>query len=176
MKVSEPKIWLVADTHFNHAKMVEYGRPADFEVRLWDNLKVVQDGDILIHLGDFCIGNDRENHERFMREVKGKKVLVRGNHDKKSDSWLYKAGWDFVCKEFKSRYFGIKCTFTHIPIPRNETAYNFHGHTHGDAHRDEEFCNYYDKSFHKEVAMELTGYRPILLTQKLLINNNEAHS
>ena len=164
----ETKVFLVSDTHFGHAKLIEWGRPPDFEDRLWKGLEVVQDLDVLIHLGDFCIGEDEKNHCGFMNRVKGTKIFVRGNHDHKSDSWLYRMGWDFVCDEYKNRHFGKSITFTHIPIPRNGTDHNVHGHTHGNMHRDKDVRDYYDKTFHVEVAPENTDYKPILLTQKIL--------
>lgn len=164
----EQKIWLITDTHFSHKKLIEWGRPPDFEEKLWKGLSVIGDDDLLIHLGDFCIGNDAENHARFMEVVKCTKIFVRGNHDNKSDSWLYKAGWDFVCREYKNKHFGLHITFSHIPIKRNETSRNVHGHTHGNTHRDIEIQPFYDTSFHIELAPETSNYMPVLLNQKLL--------
>lgn len=163
MKPVETRVWIVSDTHFSHAKLIEWGRPPDFEEKLWKGLQCVQDGDILIHLGDFCIGNDEVNHKRFREEVKGTHIFVRGNHDNKSDSWLYRMGWDFVCDEFKNKYHQKNLTFTHIPIHKNETDFNIHGHTHGNIHRDKNVRDYYDKDFHIEVAMENTNYLPLTL-------------
>ncbi len=161
------KIYLTTDTHFGHDKLIEWGRPQDFENQLWKGFEVIQQEDMLIHLGDFCIGNDERHHNEFMERVKGTKIFVRGNHDNKSDTWLYSHGWDFVCREFKNKYMGKHLTFTHIPIPKNETDHNVHGHTHGNVHRDFEVRDFYDKEFHIELAPEINNYKPVLLTQKL---------
>lgn len=166
MKVD--KIYITTDTHFSHKKLIEWGRPKDFEERLWKGFEVIKENDLLIHLGDFCIGNDELNHNLFMERVKGKKIFVRGNHDNKSNTWLYNHGWDFVCREFKDKFFGLSFTFTHIPIPKNETDYNIHGHTHGNMHRNIDVRDYYDKSFHIEIAPEIDNYQPTLLNQKII--------
>jgi len=131
------KIYATSDTHFNHKKLLEYGRPEDFESRIFASLKN-HVGDLLIHCGDFCIGQDEEMMELFMHSAKGfrKKVLVRGNHDKKSDGWYMERGFDFVCESFVADYFGKHIIFTHIPIAKTDKFdLNIHGHMHGNSHR-----------------------------------------
>lgn len=54
------KIWITTDTHFGHDMLIQYGRPTDFSERIFKGLEQVSPGDMLIHLGDFCIGKDEE--------------------------------------------------------------------------------------------------------------------
>ncbi len=57
------KIYITTDTHFDHANMIKYcGRPENFNEIIWKGLEQIKNNDILIHLGDLCIGNDVENH------------------------------------------------------------------------------------------------------------------
>jgi len=130
------KVYAISDTHFNHKKLIEYGRPVDFEEQILKNLEKLQ-GDLLIHCGDFCIGKNAESMERYMEAAKGfkKKILVRGNHDPQSDAWYIEHGFDFVCDSFVNTFFGKKILFTHIPAKRSAFDYNIHGHLHGNAHR-----------------------------------------
>jgi len=79
------KTYIITDTHFNHKKLIEYGRPDNFDDLLWKELGKLPSNCLLIHLGDVCIGNDLEVHER-LRLLPFIKILVKGNHDKKSDN------------------------------------------------------------------------------------------
>src|SRR6056297_2346337 len=106
-KNMKKKIWVIADTHFNHYKLIpDCGRPANFGELLKRGLKQPQKNDILIHLGDVCVGNDKEIHQDIIAKFPYTKILVRGNHDGKSNNWYLNHGWDFVCEQFKDTYFG----------------------------------------------------------------------
>ena len=153
--------YIITDTHFGHELMFspEIGRPKDFNEKLFKAMSQLKDGDILIHLGDICIGNDREAHEKYIKPLKCKKFLVRGNHDKKSNNWYLDNGWDFVCDSFTWTYHGKKILFTHIPMPWDGVSdLNIHGHLHNCGHR-----NSAPLSFNKLLACEINGYKPVSL-------------
>jgi calcineurin-like phosphoesterase family protein len=79
--------WLISDTHFAHEKLDAWGgREGDWQDKLWRGIRSIPSEDVLIHLGDVCIGDDVDVHAMLSR-ASCKKVLVRGNHDKKSVSW-----------------------------------------------------------------------------------------
>jgi len=161
------KIWIISDTHFGHDKLVELsGRPTNFTDLLLENLRKVQ-GDIIIHLGDVCIGKDEDWHKAFMSRIPVgmKKILLRGNHDSKSDSWYLKHGWDFVCDEFSGHYFGKKILFSHYPLPKADYNLNIHGHLHGNNHRHEEGGVEIVEGYHIDIAPELYNYQPLLLQE-----------
>lgn len=163
------KIYAISDTHFNHKKLVEYGRPVDFEEQILKNLSKV-DGDLLIHCGDFAIGKDEEGMARFVEATTGfsEKVLVRGNHDNKSDSWYLEHGFDFVCESFSNKYFGKRILFTHIPARRGPFDNNIHGHLHGNTHRlDGEQAELYEPGYHIDLAPEIRNYGPVSLQDLL---------
>lgn len=127
-------IWFTSDTHFGHAKILEYeaeARPfASVEemnealIDRWNS--VVHAGDTVYHLGDFCFG--RANIEIAGR-LNGKKRLVMGNHDT-YPVVDYLQHFDKVFGAFYWR----KCVLTHIPVhPDNLGArawLNIHGHLH----------------------------------------------
>lgn len=167
------KTWLITDTHFNHMKLLEYGRPADFEQRIFDScVDKIRPGDLVIHLGDILIGKDSETHLRWVDPlvtgIGANWILVRGNHDKKSDTWYLERGWKFVCKEFVNEYFGTFIRFSHKPRPKPWKGHvgpdmNIHGHFHDSDHRKDESSMFYDYDYHKLLALEYEGYGPILL-------------
>lgn len=157
--------WLISDTHFNHTKLEEWGRRSgDWQNKLWSGINAIPKGDVLIHLGDICIGEDLVIHENLKKHIHFKKILIRGNHDKKSHQWYYDHGWDFVCDGLELLFNGHYLHLTHRPArPQGNTTWNIHGHTHGNMHRSEEYLDFYSKDYHIDISPELVGFKPIRL-------------
>lgn len=166
-------IYVTGDTHINHKKLIEWGRPVDFERRILASHADIPAQAILLHLGDFCIGRDDMSHSAWnlvTGHVKTR-VLVLGNHDKKSKAWYLDRGWDLVVDQLIMRLWGKNVIFSHIPVDPKlwpEIDINVHAHTHGNGHRDRDVGGFLSGQFHREVAMELTNYYPILLTDKFV--------
>ena len=175
------RLWLIADTHLGHDNMVEYcGRPKNHTELILENLSVISEGDILIHLGDFCIGSDKRWHEEFFKRIPNTtRILLRGNHDKKSDGWYMRNGWSFVCETMSNNYFGNTITFSHMP-QENPRSLNIHGHYHNNLPRllngeyvvegekernDTDFALEKYNGFHKLLSIEYENYKPVLLNK-----------
>ena len=168
-------IYLTTDTHFNHMKLHDvFGdRPANFQELILASHAELPEDCLLIHLGDICMGKDEESHERWNTATKHIKhrILVRGNHANKPDSWYLRHGWDFVCRSTVMKIYGKRVICSHIPKDHTHyptTELNVHGHTHGNKHRDTEIKDFYDPEYHVEMALEHHEYKPVLLTQKFL--------
>lgn len=161
--------WLVSDTHFNHTKLEEWGgRSGDWQKQLLQGIDGIPKDDILIHLGDICIGNDNEVHMVLSAYNPLKKILVRGNHDGKGVQWYHDHGWHFVCDSFELLFQGHYLYFSHRPQPQmGHFTRNIHGHTHGNMHRSEEYINFYDPTYHLDISPELVGFKPIRLDSLL---------
>lgn len=168
------KTFIITDTHFNHQKLVELcGRPQNHTELIGGNLLKMNftEQDILIHLGDVCIGRDAEAHDKYIKPLKCKKWLVLGNHDRKSRNWYLNHGWDWVGYQFSDSFFGKKILFSHIPLSNWESNgfdFNIHGHFHNNDHHPE-LRNTDGK--HLLLAIENTFYKPILL-ETFLTNYN----
>lgn len=164
VKDTERNIWLISDTHFSHTKLEEWGgRSGDWQDKLWKGLEAIPSNDVLIHLGDICIGDDQEVHNRI-RELCCRTILVRGNHDKKSLTWYLNNGWDMVVDGIELVFHGHYLHLTHRPQrPQGHTTWNIHGHTHGNMHRSEEYTEYYSSQYHIDISPELKGYSPLRL-------------
>jgi calcineurin-like phosphoesterase family protein len=160
------KIWLTTDTHFGHKAMIPYcGRLEGFEEVIFKNLKQnVKEGDILIHLGDVCIGNDFDWHSNI-EDIPGKHWLIKGNHDHKSNSWYLSHGWDMVCDQFRDKYFGKVIMFSHKPVVWDgDYDINIHGHFHNSDHRRQEpELMAIKNGYQKLLALEYTNYQPVNL-------------
>lgn len=165
------KTWLITDTHFGHHKIIELcGRPEDYEDKLFASMNKVPVKDTLIHLGDICMGYDSLEHTNWIIPLQCRKVLVKGNHDKKSSSWYMDHGWDFVVQSMVVHAQGHYVHLSHIPIPKKhllENAYNIHGHFHNNAERGTEFIDNprkgYDPKVHLRLAVEYTNYQAVPL-------------
>lgn len=153
--------WVLTDTHFGHEILHDVcGRPENFEDRILANTrKYIKPGDVLIHLGDFCIGNDAKWHEIFMVSCAGKKWLIKGNHDRKSTSWYLSHGWDFVGDEIRLHMFGKEIVLSHMPVDvRGIGTINIHGHSHNTRHHPENEVSNHHRLFFIE-----HGYAPVKL-------------
>lgn len=158
--------WLISDTHFNRTKLEEWGgRSGDWQQQLWKGIRAIPRGDTLIHLGDICIGDDQEVHAELHYQASGlRRILIRGNHDKKGVKWYEEHGWDFVCDGLELIYQGHYLHLTHRPArPQGNTTSNIHGHTHGNLHRSEEYVEFYNPIYHIDISPELVGYAPVRL-------------
>jgi calcineurin-like phosphoesterase family protein len=133
------KYFIISDTHLGHEAMVTLcGRKPDFSEKLLGQLQDVPLGSVFIHMGDILIGNDAYWHDRIMERLQGaRKWLVRGNHDRKSDSWYLDHGWDMVCEKLEIQKHGWNIVFSHKPLEYELNVYtiNIHGHLHNMEHR-----------------------------------------
>lgn len=161
--------YLISDTHFFHSKIIQYcDRPPDWVERFQKAIKVVTPEDILIHLGDICIGKDEDAHELFIKPIQAKrKILVRGNHDPKSTNWYLNHGWDYVADALIEKKHGKRILFTHQPATDlHGCDVNIHGHLHN--------MPYKPWPGRMLVSMELTDYKPLNL-EKFLTTYKPPH-
>ena len=170
------KYFIISDSHLNHANIATYcDRPANFTdliIKRW-NERVTWE-DTVIHLGDVAIG-PRQLVENQVRSLNGRKILIRGNHDRASScAWWADHGFDFACDAMMFRNWWL----THEPahsLPWTDGVQttclgNIHGHLHNiwhgfapnagnhkDATEQKKLHNPWQRLF----AIEYTEYRPI---------------
>lgn len=134
--------YFISDTHFNHAKILDFER-TQFEnikehnlfilTKLKD-LKLSKD-DTLYHLGDFGFLEDEEID--IWNSLKCKKILIRGNHDKKASYFP-----QFFDKVYNHPlWYNKRILLSHEPLPVTEGTLNVHGHLHGSKLYKENYFN-----------------------------------
>jgi calcineurin-like phosphoesterase family protein len=156
-------IYLISDTHLNHANMIDFcGRPADFEKIILKNLKNLKSTDRLIHLGDICMGKDELMHQKLNESCMAKRILIKGNHDKKSYSYYMDRGWNFVCSSLTMSAYGREITFSHKPIPTENVNIYGHFHTSHNSTCEQELINILTPH-HWQFCLEFTEYQPVPL-------------
>jgi calcineurin-like phosphoesterase family protein len=122
--------YLASDWHLNHRNIATYcRRPENFtELIVNRHNQTLTDNDVLIMLGDVAIGGANKN-EHLIRSMRGRKVLIRGNHDRQhSCSWWMEHGFDFACDSLIFRGWWL----THEPANWRPDGCqgNIHGHLH----------------------------------------------
>jgi calcineurin-like phosphoesterase family protein len=134
--------WLIADTHFQHAKIIEYcGRPPDFEAQIYKSWRrKVRPADTIYHLGDVVFGDWRKWYEEVFPTLPGHKVLIMGNHDRMSARKCKELGWDEVYQQYKFKIGKYRVILQHRPgIPKDGSDWIIHGHCHNAIKQSESY-------------------------------------
>ncbi len=153
------EIFLTADHHFGHNKILQYEEQRgkrfscieehdEFLIEQWNS--VVKPVDSVYHLGDIAFGRQGFN---AARRLNGYKKLILGNHDI-LDSHEY---LQVFAKLHGSVFFKGTALLTHVPIHPQQLnsrfLFNFHGHMHGRGTID-------DKRY-IDVGVDVWDFRPV---------------
>jgi len=128
--------FFISDTHFFHRRIIEFepiARPFkslddmhQFMITEWN--KVVTPKDTVWHLGDVCFGGVK--NLSILKELNGRKLLIKGNHDMYSPGEEYFKYFDRI--EGAVEYRGF--IMTHIPVHPDQLAIRYTGNIHGHLH------------------------------------------
>jgi len=139
------KTWITSDLHFGHTNIMKFcpisrahykndvAYMTEKMIEEWNEL--VGDRDTVYILGDvaFCNAADAT---KIMRRLNGSKILVEGNHDRKSlKDKTFHSCFSEVHKYLDINYNGTKVVMFHYPIAEwdqmHRGSVHFHGHLHG---------------------------------------------
>ncbi|MDY3974338.1 metallophosphoesterase [uncultured Veillonella sp.] len=162
-------VYFTSDLHLGHRKVIRLqNRPFASLEEMNETLikkynSVVHKNDIVYILGDltFRLGTNEANE--LIARLKGKKILVRGNHDRDDyDVSLFEEITDF--KMFK--YEHVTYSLIHYPMlewkhSRHNRGINLHGHIHSDGRYNEE--NIANGILRYDVGVEAHDYMPVSL-------------
>lgn len=152
-----PDFWVISDTHFCHAKIVEFAnRPENHEELMIENWReLVQDDQYILHLGDLVLGSTKKFDEQA-KLLTGRKWLLRGNHDHRKLGWYRKRGFLSADKPGVTNYRGFNIYFSHYPnlraVKKDPLGINVHGHIHENPAPHIRCLN---------VCVEQTDYKPV---------------
>lgn len=168
-------VWFTSDLHLGHKAVIDYcHRPfADVDemdshlIEKWN--AAVRPDDYVYCLGDLSFHKPSKG-VRILSELLGRKILVRGNHDKYSSAQYEAAGF-LVFEEVKLKLTGHYVTLSHYPyweeLPPNEKEYEprcpdkrpanrggwlLHGHVHDKWESRMRMLN---------VGVDVRGYQPV---------------
>lgn len=166
--------WIISDTHFGHYNIIDYcSRPFD-SVTQMDRAMIarwkgtVGDKDIIYHLGDVGLSNGRYDLSTVISQLPGRKILIRGNHDKNPES-MRQVGFDVVWEEGMVRCDGVDFRLIHKPqTTQGYGDYILHGHIHNstpETRKEHEHKGelVHIPPFNINMSVELWNYTPVSL-------------
>jgi len=134
-------IYFTSDTHFYHSNIINLNdRPFsnldDMHRTLIQNWNAyVSERDEIYILGDFTFNSTGDEANRILKRLKGKKYLIRGNHDKflKDDAFDTSA-FEWIKDYYVLDYKKLKFVLFHYPILEWQgffgDAIHLYGHVH----------------------------------------------
>lgn len=167
-------IFVISDTHFNHARILEFTNRAGNKIRpgfasvdemnqkmIEDWNSVVGKRDTVRHLGDVYFGSDSEANE-ILWQLNGSIQLFLGNHDHINDVLIKRCSKIELWRKDRKN----DIIFSHMPLHASvldelsPTAWNLHGHIHDNdeppAEKSHAWVN---------MSVERFGYKPIPLDE-----------
>ena len=169
-------IFFISDTHFGHANMLTFTNYDGTRMRPFDSIdeldelmiqnwnSVVKPHDRVYHLGDVCY--HCKNRDQIMSRLNGKKVLIKGNHDKDQLGWYIKyfedvRGTFHIDGNYLLGHFPIH------PDSKGRFVRQLHGHIHAQTvMKKSPICGYavYENipdPWYRNCCVEVNNYTPI---------------
>lgn len=162
------KIFIISDTHFNHRNIIHYcDRPFTNTSEMNETLisnwnSIVKDEDFVFHLGDVGLpnkpGDEWNSLEHIFSRLKGNKILILGNHDRKSAAYYKSLGFSKVYQGHLK--INEELWLSHMPLNNlKPNVINIHGHIHDQVlELSSKYIN---------VSVEVINYTPIELSTLL---------
>lgn len=126
------RIWFTSDLHLGHEKVIGFCNRPFTSAKFMDdiliqnyNAKVWPDEPVYF-LGDVCFHKPSVGVPMLYR-LRGRKILIRGNHDKYSDRQYRAAGFDSILEEAKIKIQGQHFVLSHYPYePSDKSGMDAH--------------------------------------------------
>lgn len=170
MKLIEEKakhVYVIADPHFYHEEIIKAcNRPFKsikemHKVMLNNWNKIVKDNDIVYVLGDYALKHkEKEKLFTLTHMLKGKKILIMGNHDAKTPQYYLDLG--FLEAVRKPILYSPHVILMHEPPKKVDVSKDYiyiYGHTHNKKTELDKVKNC------RCVCVEFTDYKPVDLTK-----------
>ena len=156
---------VISDPHLAHTNVIEYcNRPFKDtdemdETIIYNWNSVATDEDTVYCLGDLAFGKgSKEKLKMYLPMLKGRIILIRGNHDRETVTWYKRYGIEEV---HGGEYWVYKpnILLSHRPYPTKAPRMNIHGHIHNNLQCIE------PRSVYVNVSVEVMNYKPVDLDE-----------
>lgn len=172
-------IFYISDLHINHDNVIRFdNRPfkniQDMWITIRDNWNnKVHSSDTVYILGDF-IWSKEPTWAFYIKQLSGKKILVRGNHDPKEFSKETRQLFDKVVETLEITDNGRHVIMSHYPMLAHKGDYNpdvymLYGHVHKTRELD------YTQEFRNIIRSRIAGNRGEPLGQILHVGCMEPY-
>lgn len=167
-------IYFIADMHFHHENVIEFShRPYKTVdemnkqlIKNWNSV-VASPKDKIYILGDFLYRGTGEQANAILKQLQGKKFLVKGNHeqylkDKAFDLSLF----EWVKDYHTLKYYKRKFVLFHYPILEWDGYFRVAIHLYGHVH-DTQTSHFDSISGPRavNVGADMIGYKPISIDE-----------
>ena len=142
------KTYITSDLHFGHKNIMSFCPVSrarfrndvaymnEAMVKEWN--EIVEPEDLVYILGDVAFLPAQKAAE-FMNRCNGRKILVQGNHDRKTlNDPVFRGCFEEIHHYLDINYNGTKVVMSHYPIFDHDGAGRgsimLHGHRHGNPH------------------------------------------
>ncbi len=177
-------IYFTADTHFHHSNIIHlnnrpFSNVTQMNRKLIQNWNaVVSEKDEIFILGDLIYKGTAEEANEIIKKLKGKKYLIRGNHDK----FLNDENFDFNLFQWVKDYYildykKLKFVLFHYPILEWQGFFkdsiHLYGHVHNyskDPGQFERLAILGNKAIN--VGVDVNGYFPISIEKIIKYANS----
>lgn len=178
--------FFTSDLHIGHYNIIRHcDRPFssvkemdETIIQNWNN--VVTEEDTVYLLGDIYMKNP-QIVGKLLDELKGKIVLVKGNHDKLKDikryvtpgriDIIHEFGTEISYKKDEKEYHFVLC---HYPIWSWNRKYHFSIHLHGHDHFKDPLWNDFDKNgLSMDVGVDGNGFTPVHIDKVIELMNEK---
>ena len=162
-------IWFTSDLHLGHRAAISMCERPFENVEEMNNILIrnfnecVKKNDTVYILGDIAHRTPVEEVNKLISKLNGKKIFIKGNHDKVYDSGLFEGIYDFL----EITYNGLNISLMHYPMmewPKSRHgSLHLHGHIHSkgdynDQQRNEGILRY-------DVGVDANLYYPVSIEQ-----------
>ena len=168
-KEGDDLIYFTSDLHLGHRGIIEMqNRPfksvEEMNRSLIENYNsVVHKNDTVYILGDISHHMPIERVNELMGKMNGKKILIKGNHDKKYLLELFEEICDFKTVSLDGVYFALM----HYPMlswpKKNKESIQLHGHIHADMTYNEQNRNENIRRY--DVGVDANEFYPVSVKQ-----------
>ena len=175
-------VFFTSDLHLGHRNIIRlcnrpFGSIEEMDeifIENW-NRKVTSNNDTVFVLGDLMFRNEKPPEE-YLRQLKGKKHLIIGNHDR---SWIKKCDLSLWFESVNNLLYTTdgkhQLTLCHYPMmswPHMMRYYMAHGHIHGNTDAD-----YWplirNNPLMLNAGVDINNFEPVTFDE--MAANNEAH-
>ncbi len=172
-------IYYIADTHFGHHAIIKFQNRPFEDVNTMNACMIenwntrVKNNDTVYIIGDMFF--KCEDPETILKQLKGKKILIQGNHDESwlKDENLHKyfekiTGYEEI---YNLNKLIVMCHYPLLTWKKENKSYMVYGHIHASTNMDFwPLIKSRDRMLNADV--EINNYTPVTLTELIINNEN----
>jgi calcineurin-like phosphoesterase family protein len=172
-------IWFTSDQHFFHQNILKYGRSKYFssieemnDILIKNYNKVIKNNDTVFFLGDLSFGTIAQTEE-ILSKLKGKKIWILGNHDRKNvyNNLQIKKYFEDIKDYYELKYNKQEYILCHYPFETWKGAHKGTIHLYGHVHEKNNLLRNEKNRYH--VGVDTNNFFPVSIAQVTNIIKNQ---